>query len=394
MSFSQALSGLRAAADNLGVVGNNIANAQTVGFKSSGIQFSDVYADSQGGLGTRVAAIVQNFNEGNLETTNRSLDLAITGNGFFRFTQNNEVMYSRNGQLTMTNEGFLVNASGARLTGYPADSAVGTQPEQLRVPSGGLQAQQTNEILASFNMDARAEIIDPAATPFDINDPDTYHYANTVTIYDSLGNSSSAQMYFTKVADNEWQVRLARDGEVAPEVGTMEFDSNGILATTNGLDNYTFNPGGGAEQMNVAMTVTGTTQFANEFELNNLQQDGYTSGTLVRVAIEEDGSIVGTYTNEQSQVLGTVALASFRNMEGLRAVGDNSWLETPDSGPAIIGLAGEGQFGTIASGVVEQSNVDLTQELVALIMAQRNYQANAQSIKTQDEVLQATVNLR
>ncbi|RUO35578.1 flagellar hook protein FlgE [Aliidiomarina shirensis] len=394
MSFSQALSGLRAAADNLGVVGNNIANAQTVGFKSSGIQFSDVYADSQGGLGTRVAAIVQNFNEGNLETTNRSLDLAVTGNGFFRFSQNNEVMYSRNGQLTMTNEGYLINASGARLTGYSADAAVGSQPEQLRIPSGGLQANPTNEILASFNMDARSPIIDRATVPFNLNDPDTYHYANTVTVYDSLGNSSSAQMYFTKVADNEWQVRLARDGELAPETGTVEFDSNGILAATNGLDDFTFNPGGGADQMNVAMNVAGTTQFANEFELNNLQQNGYTSGTLVRVAIEEDGSIVGTYTNEQSQVLGTVALASFRNMEGLRAVGDNSWLETADSGPAIIGLAGEGQFGNIASGVVEQSNVDLTQELVALIMAQRNYQANAQSIKTQDEVLQATVNLR
>lgn len=394
MSFSQALSGLRAAAENLGVVGNNIANAQTVGFKSSGIQFSDVYADSQGGLGTRVAAIVQNFNEGNLETTNRTLDLAITGNGFFRFEQNNEIQYSRNGQLTMTNDGFLTNASGARLTGYPAGSLVGSQPGQLQIPSGGLQANPTSEIAASFNMDARTVPLDRAVVPFDRNDPDTYNYSNTVVVYDSLGTRHNAQMYFTKLNDNEWEVRLSRNGDLAPEVGTLNFDSNGILDTTANLDAFTFNPGGGADPMSVAMNVTGTTQFSNDFELNNLLQDGYTSGTLVRVAIEEDGSVVGTYTNEQSQVLGTVALASFRNMEGLRAVGDNSWLETADSGPAIVGLAGEGQFGNIASGVVEQSNVDLTQELVALIMAQRNYQANAQSIKTQDEVLQATVNLR
>ncbi|MFU8783868.1 flagellar hook protein FlgE [Aliidiomarina sp.] len=394
MSFSQSLSGLRAAAENLSVVGNNIANAQTVGFKSSGIQFSDVYADSQGGLGTRVAAIVQNFNEGNLETTNRSLDLAITGNGFFRFSQGNEVMYSRNGQLTMTNDGHLTNAAGARLTGYGAGAAVGSQPGELRVPSGGLQANQTTEIAASLNVDARSENIDRGVLPFNATDPDSYHYANTVSVYDSLGNRSNAQMYFTKIADNQWEVRLGRNGELAPEVGTVNFNTNGVLDNVVGLDGFTFNPGGGAQPMSVAMDIEGTTQFANEFELNNLLQDGYTSGTLVRVAIEEDGSIVGTYTNEQSQVLGTVALASFRNMEGLRPAGDNSWAETADSGPAILGIAGEAQFGNIASGVVEQSNVDLTQELVALIMAQRNYQANAQSIKTQDEVLQATVNLR
>ena len=394
MSFSQALSGLRAAAANLGVVGNNIANAQTVGFKSSGIQFADVYADSQGGLGVQIAAVVQNFNEGNLETTNRSLDLAITGNGFFRFNQNNEVVYSRNGQLTMTNDGFLVNASGARLTGYAAGAAVGSQPEQLRIPSAGLQAKTTSEIVASFNVDARSENIDRATLPFNATDPDSYHYANTVSVYDSLGNRYNAQMFFTKTADNQWEVRMGRDGEIAPEEGTITFDANGILESTTGLDAFTFTPGGGADPMSVALNINGTTQFANEFELNNLLQDGYTSGTLLRVEIDSDGSIIGTYTNEQSQVLGTVALASFRNMEGLRPIGDNVWLETPESGSAILGLAGEGQFGSIASGVVEQSNVDLTQELVALIMAQRNYQANAQSIKTQDEVLQATVNLR
>lgn len=394
MSFSQALSGLRAAATNLSVVGNNIANAQTVGFKSSGVQFADVYANSQGGLGTRVSDIVQNFNEGNLETTNRNMDLAITGNGFFRFMAGDEVMYSRNGQLTMTNDGFLVNAQGARLTGYPAGAAIGSQPQELRIPSGGLQAQPTNEIGASFNLDARSNNLDRAAQPFDRNDPDSYHYANTVSVYDSLGRQYSALMYFSKVGDNQWEVRLSRNGELAPEVGEMTFDNNGLLQGTNGLDGFSFTPGGGADVMNVAFNVEGTTQFANEFELNNLQQDGYTSGTLVRVAIDEQGNIIGTYTNEQSQTLGTIALASFRNMEGLRAIGDNGWLETADSGAPIIGLAGEGQFGSIASGVVEQSNVDLTQELVALIIAQRNYQANAQSIKTQDEVLQATVNLR
>ncbi|RUO35837.1 flagellar hook protein FlgE [Aliidiomarina sanyensis] len=394
MSFSQALSGLRASATNLSVVGNNIANAQTVGFKSSGVQFADVYANSQGGLGTRVSAIVQNFNEGNFETTNRNMDLAIAGNGFFRFIQGDQVMYSRNGQLTMTNDGFVVNAQGARLTGYPAGAAIGSQPQELRIPSGGLQAQPTTNIGASFNLDARSENIDRGVLPFDVNDPESYHYANTVSVYDSLGRQYSALMYFTKVADNQWEVRLSRDGELSPEVGEISFDSNGLLANTNNLDNFSFNPGGGAEQMTVEMDIAGTTQFANEFELNNLQQDGYTSGTLIRIAIDEQGNIIGTYTNEQSQTLGTIALASFRNMEGLRAVGDNGWMETADSGAPIIGLAGEGQFGSIASGVVEQSNVDLTQELVALIIAQRNYQANAQSIKTQDEVLQATVNLR
>jgi len=389
MSFSQALSGLRAAATELQVIGNNISNSQTVGFKGSNVQFADVYAESQGGLGTRVAGTMQNFTEGNLENTNRTMDLAITGNGFFRFSQNDEIVYSRNGQLSMTNDGYVINSSGARLTGYPAGAAIGSNPQELRISSAGVPAQATTNVDAMFNLDAGS----PVVGPFDANNADSYSYTNTVTVYDSLGTRHNALMYFSKIGDNEWEVRMGIDGDVAgPEI--IEFDPNGNLDVAPVIGPFDFQPGEGADDLEITMNVDGTTQFSNEFELSNLTQDGFTSGTLVRTEIDETGQIIGTYSNEQQQVLGTIALASFRNNEGLRPSGDNGWRETAESGAPIIGIGGQAQFGSIASGAVEASNVDLTEELVALIIAQRNYQANAQSIKTQDEVLQATVNLR
>lgn len=390
MSFSQALSGLRAASVDLQAIGNNISNSQTVGFKASTVKFSDVYAESQGGLGTRVAGTVQDFTEGNVENTNRLMDLAITGNGFFRFTQNEDVLYSRNGELTLTNSGYIENSAGARLTGYPAGSEIGSNPEALRISSAGLPALATTGIEAVFNLNAGVD--DMAPGTFDQNNPDTYSYTNTVTVYDSLGTRHNALMYFSKVGDNEWEVRVGINGDISgPEA--VEFDANGNLDNGPVIGPFEFQPGGGADDLEINMNLAGTTQFANEFELTDLAQDGYTSGTLVRTAIDETGRIVGTYSNEQQQVLGTIALASFRNNEGLRPTGDNAWRESAESGAPILGIGGQGQFGNIASGAVESSNVDLTEELVALIIAQRNYQANAQSIKTQDEVLQTTVNL-
>lgn len=396
MGFSQALSGLNAAATNLNVVGNNIANSQTVGFKGSGAQFADVYAGSQVGQGVRVSTVLQDFSNGTVEATGRNLDLAINGGGFFRFTQGDQTVYSRNGQLTMTAEGYLENAQGARLTGFPAGVGTGGQPEVLQVPAGAMAATATDQVQASFNLDATVDEIDRVATPFDATDGGTYSYANTGTAYDSLGVQHTMTSYFTKTGENQWEVRVALDGNAdATNVGQLAFNNNGTLdEAASTFPTYGFTPGGGADPVNFEIDFEGTTQFGDPFALGSLTQNGYGAGSLVGIAFDEVGNIVGNYSNEQSQVLGTIALANFRNPEGLEPQGDNAWAETGASGQPLLGLAGAGQFGSLEAGAVETSNVDLTSELVDLIVAQRNYQANTQTIKVQDEVLQAAVNLR
>lgn len=396
MGFSQALSGLNAAATNLDVVGNNIANSQTVGFKGSSVQFADVYTGAMAGQGTRVAAVLQNFSDGTLEATGRTLDLGINGSGFFRFTQGGQVLYSRNGQLTLTREGFLENAQGARLTGFPAGVGSGGQPEVLQIPAGAMEATATTAVEASFNLDATVDTIDRAATPFDSADGDSYSYANTGTAYDSLGVQRTMTTYFTKTADNTWEVRVAVDGTAdAANVGQLVFDANGVLdEAASTFPTYGFAPGGGASPLNFDIDFDGSTQFGNDFALDSLNQNGFAAGALVGISFDEVGNIIGNYANEQSRVLGTIALANFRNPEGLSPQGDNAWVETGSSGQPLLGLAGAGQFGGLESGSVEVSNVDLTRELVNLIVAQRNYQANTQTIKVQDEVLQNAVNLR
>lgn len=391
MGFSQALSGLNAASSNLNTVSNNIANAQTVGFKSSRVQFSDVYAGAKIGLGVAVAKVMQNFKDGTLETTDRNLDLAISGGGFFRFVQDGQVTYSRNGQLTMTNDGYLVNAQGGRLTGFPPGAGTGGTPVELQIPAGGQQAQATTKVSATMNLKAS----DPAiATPFNLADPKTYSYASSATVFDSLGTSHSMTQYFVKTANNTWDVHAALDGSV-PAGQTplnLAFDSNGVL-TSSGSGAFPFALTNGAANLNVTLNLVGTTQFASDFTQGSLTQDGRTSGTLVGISIDKGGNVIGTYSNEQTDILGTLAMASFRSPEGLKPEGGNGWLETTESGQPLLGIAGTGQFGNIEAGVVESSNVDLTQELVNLIIAQRNYQANSQAIKTQSEALQQAVNL-
>lgn len=393
MGFSQALSGLNAASSNLNAVSNNIANSQTVGFKSSRVQFADVYAGAKVGLGVSVAAVLQNFKDGTLETTDRNLDLAIAGGGFFRFEQAGLITYSRNGQLTMTRDGYLENAQGGRLTGFPPGAGVGGQPQLLQVPATGLQSKPTTQIDATMNLDASVPVL--SAATFDPNNASTYSYASSATVFDSLGASHNVTLYFTKTGINQWSAQAALDG-VIPAGQTpqaIDFDTNALLSGTYAPTSFAFPMTNGADNLAVTLNLAGSTQFSSDFAQGSLSQDGYTSGSLVGISIDESGQVIGNYSNEQTNVLGTIALANFRSPEGLKSVGGNGWVETSESGQPLIGGAGIGQFGTIEAGVVETSNVDLTQELVNLIIAQRNYQANAQSIKTQSEVLQQAVNL-
>ena len=380
MGFSQALSGLTAASTDLNVVSNNISNSQTVGFKSSTVQFADVYADADVGLGTMVSGVVQNFGSGSLTTTDNSLDLAINGEGFFTFTDGTQTVYSRNGQLTLTTEGYLVNASGDKLLGTNG---------VIQIPTSGMLASASTELDASLNLDSSEDII---TDTFDATDASTYSYSTTATIYDSLGNSHTSTLYFTKSAQNTWDVHTAIDGNVLSETQTVTFSSSGLI-TSGESATYTYDPANGAAQMSIELDLTGSTQFGNDFSITSIDQNGYTSGSLVSFSIDDTGTVVATYSNDQTQDIAQIQLATFANENGLKSNGNNTWLATSSSGQALLGVAGSGSLGSILSGTTEDSNVDLTAELVNLIVAQRNFQANAKSVTAQSEVLQQAVNI-
>src|SRR5690625_2827009 len=318
MSFSQALSGLKAASTSLDVIGNNIANSQTVGFKGSRTLFADVYAGAQAGLGVRVTTVQQDFGTGMLESTGRNLDLAVAGEGFFRFIQNDQVVYSRNGQLIVDAEGYMVNAQGARLTGYPPGVGSGGTPVDLRVPTEALGANATERVEAAFNLDSGSDII---AETFDATNPDTYSYANNATVYDSLGNAHNATLYFTKNASNSWTVNAVIPGsELQPAEQTISFSTNGVLtsdpdlefefgAFSSGVDGAG-DPIPDTDNLTFTLDITGTTQFGNDFEMSAVNQDGYSSGSLVGVTIDESGRIIGNYSNQRSNELGRIVLAT------------------------------------------------------------------------------------
>ncbi|WP_348827266.1 flagellar hook protein FlgE [Halomonas sp. RT37] len=416
MGFSQALSGLNAAADSLDVLGNNIANSQTVGYKSGSAQFADVFANSQIGLGTKVSTVLQDFSGGNLESTNRPLDLGISGDGFFRMEQNGQVVYSRNGQLTMTPDGYLQNAQGARIMGYGVNAAgavqVGGQPEVLQIEADEMPASATTEVSTTFNLDSRKVVgedlnsVTLAGSDGSASVPVDYHYSNNFTAYDSLGNPRNVTVYYEKTGDNQWTATTAMDGMVLmdgatpaePQTMDMTFNENGQLTTPgNGQFALTFPNDpflGGANDMALTFDISGSTQFGNNASTTSLNQNGYTSGALVGISIDSDGTVVRSYSNEQTRPAGQIALASFRNPEGLSPAGDNTWAATDASGQELVGAPGTGLLGGIQSGAIETSNVDMAKELVSMIVTQRAYQANSQTIKTQDEVLQTAINLR
>ncbi|SDN87813.1 flagellar hook protein FlgE [Halomonas shengliensis] len=401
MGFSQALSGLNAAASSLDVQGNNIANSQTVGFKSSSAQFADVFANSKIGLGTRMSTVLQDFGEGNLESTGRNLDLGISGEGFFRFSQNDQVVYSRNGQLSMTADGYLQNAQGARIMGFLPNAngevQAGGQPEVIQVSSEEMAASATTQVSATANLDAR-QVAGEGLNTADVDGTEVdYHFSSNFTVYDSLGNPQNTTVYYEKqAADNQWLAKVAIDGELAdPAAGTsIEFDTNGQLSTPENISVANFDLGNGAEPLTFDIDIAGFTQFGNTSRTTDLSQNGYTSGAFVGISIEDNGTVVRNYSNEQSRPAGQIAMASFRNPEGLSPEGDNAWSATQASGQELVGAPGSGLLGSIESGAIETSNVDMARELVDMIVTQRAYQANSQTIKTQDEVLQTAINLR
>lgn len=402
MSFQQGLSGLNAASRGLDVTGNNIANANTVGFKSSRAEFADVFANSltgastnSVGIGVQVAAITTQVTQGNISVTSNPFDLAINGGGFFRMSDNGTISYTRNGQFGLDDQGFLVDSGRRRLTGWAADAngnIVPSAPVDIQLSTSDIAPQTTTAVDVVVNLDSRQ--LPPVVAPFDPLDAATFNSSTALTVYDTLGNPHVMGLYFVKTGANAWDLYTNLDGGAAAGPTAVAFDSLGALTTAMPLAQSFVIGTGAVTPLAYNLDLTGTTQFGSPFGVNSIIQDGYTSGRLTGVFVGADGTVQGRYNNGQARDLAQVVLATFINVQGLKPLGDNQFAETPDSGAALVGAPTTGSLGTIQAAAVEESNVDLTAELVNLITLQRLYQANAQTIKTQDQVLQTLVNIR
>jgi flagellar hook protein FlgE len=420
MSFQQGLSGLNATSKNLEVIGNNVANSNTFGAKVSRAEFADMYASAMNGtgsnsvgIGVSLSAVSQQFTQGNISTTSNPMDLAINGGGFFQVTDGaNPSLYSRNGQFKVDRLGYLINNDGLRLVGYTADSSGVIQPgnaSALQLPTAGIEPRSTGEIVLEMNLDSRSGTTAPLAGPqIDFTDPTTYNSATSQIVYDALGQDVSITYYFQKSATDTWNVFVTANG--APINGsaalplpsaTLTFPATGgaplapvgpvsidIPPTTNAAGALT------RAIVGVQLDMDGARQFGAPFGITNLTQNGYAPGQITGVNIEPNGIVMARYSNGQSKPAGQIELATFRNPQGLQPLGGNAWSRSFASGDPIVGVPGQGNLGVLQSGALEESNVDLTAELVNMMTAQRVYQANAQTIRTQDQVLQTLVQLR
>lgn len=405
MSFGIALSGIHASQSDLDVTANNIANAETTGFKQSRSEFAELFAVSpqgvgraQTGNGVKVSAISQLFTQGNIESTNSSLDLAISGQGFFTLSDGGATMYTRAGSFQSDKDGFVVNSEGQRLQVYqPTTTGTfnTTALTDLRLVSSDSAPQATTDVDVIFNLPADAA--QPTTTPFDPTVPASYNNSTSLTVYDSLGAAHTASVYFVKTATaNTWDARLYVDGTAVGGAQTLAYTNGGILATPAGgsIAFPAYTPATGAAAMNMTFAVGQTTQYGATFGVTSVSQNGFTTGRLIGINVDSTGVVQARFTNGRSLPLGQVAIANFANTQGMQQLGNTNWAETYSSGQALRGQAGNSGFGLIQSGSLETSNVDITSQLVNMITAQRNFQANAQMISTQDQITQTIINIR
>lgn len=420
MAFQQGLSGLNAMSKDLGVIGNNIANANTYGNKASRVEFADMYANaingsgSNGiGLGVNITSVEQQFSQGNITTTSNSLDMAINGNGFFQLSNGGTTIYSRNGQFQKDKDGFVVNSSGNKLLGYAANidgTIIPSTIQPLKLPTGSIAPAATTSVALEMNLDSRQKVTGPGTTVnIDFKDAKTYNNATSITVYDDKGQEVALTYYFQKTAEDTWNVYatangvplngavdapepLIQDMAFAPNGGTLTNPTAPVAVDVPQVDLLT---GGKSLPITGLMfDLKGATQYGSKFSVTNLAQDGYAPGDLTGVVVDKLGIVNAQYSNGLSKPAGQVVLASFNNPQGLQPLGGNVWASTHSSGDPVIGPAGQGSIGTLQAGALEESNVDLTAELVNMIVAQRSYQANAQTIKTEDQMMQSLVNLR
>lgn len=437
MSFNTGLSGINAASKALDVTGNNIANSATVGFKGSRAEFGDIYNYNMYGVsrtaigsGVNLTRVSQSFATGEIYGTNNALDMAINGSGFFIMNDQGSKAYTRAGQFHIDKNNFIVNTSQQRLTGLMADdngNITGLSGD-LKINTANVKPKASTDIKAGLNLSSSST---PPSTDW-VGGPtpvsDTYNNTISATIYDSLGNSHVLSMYFIKADANapagtpnasgpagtqdQYYAAFQIDNQNVPaNVGAQNADNlfrvnfnpdgsfAGVQDTTNtGLPNnlipLSMNLNNGSNPLSFNVDLSDCTQFGSPFNTQSIANDGYTTGSLAGLDIDESGVIFGRYTNGQSKALGQIQLANFADLQGLQNIGNTNWAETAASGQPLVSAAGTGGLGSINSGSLEQSNVNITGELVDLITEQRNFQANAQTIRTNDAVTQTIINIR
>ena len=407
MSFNTSLSGINAANANLNVTANNIANVNTTGFKESRAEFADLFSNSSYGLarnavgsGVKLSNVAQQFSQGNIDPTGRSLDMAIDGEGFFTLNKNGARTYSRAGNFQTDAQGFVGTPDGARLQVYPprtnADGFDVGRVTDLQLLTTDSPPQPSSRVNLMFTLPGNAT--PPTMATFDPTEPNSYNASTGgITVFDSLGVGHVQTSYLVKTDNpNEWQMHSYVDGTSVGDPVTLQFsDSGALVAPTDGrvtLDPFT--PSNGAGVLDLALDVSGSTQYGERFQLRDTRQDGYAAGKLNEVSISAEGVVFARYSNGADQPLGQIALTTFVNPQGLQPQGNNMWAETYTSGAGRTGAPDSSDFGQIQAGALESSTVDLTEQLVNMIVAQRNFQANAQMISTQDQVTQTIINIR
>jgi flagellar hook protein FlgE len=405
MPFRIALSGLNAAQSDLNVTANNIANVSTNGFKGSRTEFADLFAVSLQGVssnasgnGVRVAAVTQQFAQGNIEFTDSNLDLAVSGQGMFIVSDAGALAYTRAGAYQMNRDGYVVNSQGQRLQVYPPIAGGGFNTGglgDLRLQTTDSPPQATANVEYVLNLPANATV--PPVAVFNPNDPNSLNQATSLTLFDSLGATHTGTLYFVKTATaNQWTTQLSIDGTLVGTPQTLQYSNTGLLTAPAGgqVPFPAYTPTTGAANMQVTVDLAQSTQFGGNFAVNAVTQDGYTTGRLIGIDISDTGIVNARFTNGVSTPLGQIAVANFANPQGLQQLGNTQWAETFASGQALRGQAGNSGFGLIQSGALESANVDVTEQLVNMITAQRTFQANAQMISTADSITQTIINMR
>ena len=402
MAFRVAISGLKAASGDLDVVSNNIANSNTTGFKKSRAEFVDVFAvtdlgasSTTPGSGVRMSNVAQQFTQGNVSFTDNNLDLAISGRGFFIVDDGGNQVYTRNGAFGVDRNGFIANSQGQQLMAFSADTNgnISGAAAPLQINNTNIPPAATSAVTVSLNLDSSES--QPTVGTFSATDPLSYNRTTSTTIYDSLGNSHTVSFYYVKTATaNQWQTHTFVDGTQVDGPDTLTFNTSGVIQAPTTITTPAFTPSGGGAAQTLALDYSSTSQFGIPFSVNTLSQNGYTTGRLSNMEIDSDGIIFTRFTNGQSRVEGQIALADFPNPQGLQPVSDTSWGETFSSGSVVVGSPGTSSLGLIQSGALEDSNVELSEELVKMIIAQRSFQANAEVIQTADAVTQSIINLR
>ena len=393
MSFNIALTGLNAVSNQLNTISNNIANAGTVGFKSSRTEFGSLYSGTQA-MGVGVLGQTQSMSLGGSHFgTGNNLNLAISEGGFFvTRTSSGDINYTRAGAFGKDRENYLVDASGQYLQGYPVDAAgnlqVGTVTD-LRLQNGNLPAKATGKIDFATNLDANKPAV--TVTPFDPGNLNTYTDTQTTPVYDSQGKQHSLTQYFVKTGDNTWDSYYAVNNTQVAGPVAMTFDTRGQLVTPLAPVNIAF-PLPGVDAMSINVDYTGSSQSASAFVVTKNNPDGYAAGENTGVTVEKDGKVFATYSNGERMLQGQVVLAGFANLNGLKNENATHWSATGESGNPLIGTPGSGLFGDLTAGALENSNVDMTQQLVGLMEGQRNYQANSKVLSTNKELTQVLFN--